>query len=212
MICIMQVLFFFYLYYKPNFLSVTREDKRNSSSFLRECVLFFLFFLSLPFFSVCLFLCPFYTTFTLWFPFPHRNDRRRNRKWHVSPIFTILTITLKKLTKNSSYWTHLAPYTHKQTSISLLNTPPNDIVTNTMATTNAKKNLAEAILGRHSTLEVKSLHLGGLFHAEEEIQMTAAMPNFVGQLQGFVYNGHRWVVCCLIVISNGTCFLQNEYR
>ena len=54
-----------------------------------------------------------------------------------------------------------------------------------------KKPLAEAILGRHSTLEVKSLHLGGLFHAEEEIQMTAAMPNFVGQLQGFVYNGHR---------------------
>lgn len=56
---------------------------------------------------------------------------------------------------------------------------------------NTTKNLAEAILGRHSTLEVKSLHLGGLFHAEEEIQMTAAMPNFVGQLQGFVYNGHR---------------------
>ncbi|XP_058463051.1 neurexin-3 isoform X2 [Malaya genurostris] len=52
---------------------------------------------------------------------------------------------------------------------------------------------AEAILGRHSTLEVKSLHLGGLFHAEEEIQMTAAMPNFVGQLQGFVYNGHRYI-------------------
>ncbi|XP_055525432.1 neurexin-1b isoform X3 [Wyeomyia smithii] len=53
--------------------------------------------------------------------------------------------------------------------------------------------LSEAILGRHSTLEVKSLHLGGLFHAEEEIQMTAAMPNFVGQLQGFVYNGHRYI-------------------
>ncbi|XP_065079227.1 neurexin 1 isoform X3 [Ochlerotatus camptorhynchus] len=52
---------------------------------------------------------------------------------------------------------------------------------------------AEAILGKHSTLEVKSLHLGGLFHAEEEIQMTAAMPNFVGQLQGFVYNGHRYI-------------------
>ncbi|XP_050084975.1 neurexin-1 isoform X2 [Anopheles aquasalis] len=52
---------------------------------------------------------------------------------------------------------------------------------------------AEAILGRHSTLEVKSIHLGGLFHAEEEIQMTAAMPNFVGQLQGFVYNGHRYI-------------------
>lgn len=52
--------------------------------------------------------------------------------------------------------------------------------------------IAETILGRHSTLEVRSLHLGGLFHAEEEIQMTATMPNFVGQLQGFVYNGHRY--------------------
>lgn len=53
--------------------------------------------------------------------------------------------------------------------------------------------IAETILGRHSTLEVRSLHLGGLFHAEEEIQMTATMANFVGQLQGFVYNGHRYV-------------------
>ncbi|KAG5671262.1 hypothetical protein PVAND_001469 [Polypedilum vanderplanki] len=53
--------------------------------------------------------------------------------------------------------------------------------------------LSETILGRHSTLEVRSLHLGGLFHAEEEIQMTATMPNFVGQLQGFVYNGHRYI-------------------
>jgi len=50
---------------------------------------------------------------------------------------------------------------------------------------------AETILGRHSTLEVRSLHLGGLFHAEEEIQMTSTIANFVGQMQGFVYNGHR---------------------
>lgn len=52
--------------------------------------------------------------------------------------------------------------------------------------------LAETILGKHSTLEVRSLHLGGLFHAEEEIQMTSTMANFVGQMQGFVYNGFRW--------------------
>lgn len=51
---------------------------------------------------------------------------------------------------------------------------------------------AEAILGRHSTLEVRSIHLGGLFHAEEEIQMTSTITNFVGQLQGFVFNGHRF--------------------
>lgn len=47
-------------------------------------------------------------------------------------------------------------------------------------------------MGRHSTLEVRSIHLGGLFHAEEEIQMTSTITNFVGQLQGFVFNGHRF--------------------
>jgi len=52
---------------------------------------------------------------------------------------------------------------------------------------------AETILGRHSTMEIRSIHLGGLFHAEEEIQMTSTMPNFVGQMQGLVFNGQRWV-------------------
>lgn len=47
-------------------------------------------------------------------------------------------------------------------------------------------------MGRHSTLEVRSIHLGGLFHAEEEIQMTSTITNFFGQLQGFVFNGHRF--------------------
>lgn len=49
------------------------------------------------------------------------------------------------------------------------------------------------ILGRHSTMDIRSIHLGGLFHAEEEIQMTSTMANFVGQMQGFVYNGNRYV-------------------
>ncbi|SPP88122.1 neurexin-1 isoform X4 [Drosophila guanche] len=52
---------------------------------------------------------------------------------------------------------------------------------------------AETILGRHSTMEIRSIHLGGLFHAEEEIQMTSTMPNFVGQMQGFVFNGQRYL-------------------
>ncbi|XP_055677367.1 neurexin-1 isoform X2 [Lutzomyia longipalpis] len=52
---------------------------------------------------------------------------------------------------------------------------------------------AETILGRHSTMEIRSIHLGGLFHAEEEIQMTSMMPHFVGQIQGFVYNGNRYI-------------------
>lgn len=52
---------------------------------------------------------------------------------------------------------------------------------------------AETILGRHSTMEIRSIHLGGLFHAEEEIQMTSTMASFAGQMQGFVYNGHRYI-------------------
>lgn len=59
---------------------------------------------------------------------------------------------------------------------------------------------AETILGRHSTLEVRSIHLGGLFHAEEEIQMTSTMANFVGQMQGFVYNGQRYMLLVLRLI------------
>lgn len=60
---------------------------------------------------------------------------------------------------------------------------------------------AETILGRHSTLEVRSIHLGGLFHAEEEIQMTSTMANFVGQMQGFVYNGQRYILLALLFIK-----------
>ncbi|XP_017847809.1 neurexin-1 isoform X2 [Drosophila busckii] len=52
---------------------------------------------------------------------------------------------------------------------------------------------AETILGRHSTMEIRSIHLGGLFHAEEEIQMTSTMPNFVGQMQGLIFNGQRYL-------------------
>ena len=57
--------------------------------------------------------------------------------------------------------------------------------------TNKSKLLAETILGKHSSIEIRSIHLGGLFHAEEEIQMTSTMANFVGQMQGFVWNGER---------------------
>uniref|UniRef100_A0A1I8PXC0 Neurexin-1 n=1 Tax=Stomoxys calcitrans TaxID=35570 RepID=A0A1I8PXC0_STOCA len=53
--------------------------------------------------------------------------------------------------------------------------------------------LSETILGRHSTIEIRSIHLGGLFHAEEEIQMTSTMPNFIGQMQGFIFNGQRYI-------------------
>lgn len=52
---------------------------------------------------------------------------------------------------------------------------------------------AETILGKASTLEISTLHLGGLFHPEEEIQMTSTLPNFVGFLQKFVFNGIKYI-------------------
>ncbi|XP_049877630.1 neurexin-1-like [Pectinophora gossypiella] len=53
--------------------------------------------------------------------------------------------------------------------------------------------LSETILGKASTLEISTLHLGGLYHPEEEIQMTSTLPNFVGYLQKFVFNGIRYI-------------------
>ncbi|XP_045527567.1 neurexin-1 isoform X1 [Pieris brassicae] len=53
--------------------------------------------------------------------------------------------------------------------------------------------LSETILGKASTLEISSLHLGGLFHPEEEIQMTSTLPNFVGYLQNFIFNGIKYI-------------------
>ncbi|KAF6200207.1 hypothetical protein GE061_006510 [Apolygus lucorum] len=47
----------------------------------------------------------------------------------------------------------------------------------------------DAPLGRGGVLELRNLHVGGLFHDEEEIQMTNSVPNFVGSMQQFTYNG-----------------------
>lgn len=52
---------------------------------------------------------------------------------------------------------------------------------------------AETILGKASTLEITTLHLGGLYHPEEEIQMTSTLPNFVGHLQKFIFNGIKYI-------------------
>ncbi|XP_024085653.1 neurexin-2 isoform X2 [Cimex lectularius] len=49
--------------------------------------------------------------------------------------------------------------------------------------------IVEAALGRGGVLELRNLHIGGMFHDEEEIQMTNSVPNFVGLMQQFVYNG-----------------------
>lgn len=52
---------------------------------------------------------------------------------------------------------------------------------------------AETILGKASTLEISTLHIGGLYHPEEEIQMTSTLPNFVGYIQKFVFNGIKYI-------------------
>ncbi|XP_041968966.1 neurexin-1 isoform X4 [Aricia agestis] len=53
--------------------------------------------------------------------------------------------------------------------------------------------LSETILGKASTLEITTIHLGGLYHPEEEIQITSTLPNFVGYLQKFVFNGVKYI-------------------
>lgn len=47
---------------------------------------------------------------------------------------------------------------------------------------------AESITGRYQTLQWRSLHLGGLYHLEEEIAMTTTVPNFDGEIQQFYFN------------------------
>ena len=48
------------------------------------------------------------------------------------------------------------------------------------------------MLGRQGILELHSLHVGGLYHAEEEIQMTNSVPSFIGSMQQFMYNGKHY--------------------
>ncbi|XP_021923606.1 neurexin-3 isoform X3 [Zootermopsis nevadensis] len=51
---------------------------------------------------------------------------------------------------------------------------------------------ADAVFGKQNILEFRTMHVGGLFHAEEEIQMTNTVPNFVGSMQQFSFNGHLY--------------------
>ncbi|CAG4930590.1 unnamed protein product [Parnassius apollo] len=71
--------------------------------------------------------------------------------------------------------------------------------------------LSETILGKASTLEIMTLHLGGMFHPEEEIQMTSTLPNFVGYLQKFVFNGIRYIDLAKTLGSGSTGENNNIY-
>lgn len=53
--------------------------------------------------------------------------------------------------------------------------------------------IAETILVKKNTLQIQSIHLGGLYHPEEEIRMTTTVPNFIGSLQQFIFNGISYI-------------------
>ncbi|GLV43351.1 Neurexin 1 [Carabus blaptoides fortunei] len=52
---------------------------------------------------------------------------------------------------------------------------------------------AETVLVKKSTLQIQTIHLGGLYHPEEEIRMTTTVPNFIGSLQQFIFNGISYI-------------------
>lgn len=50
----------------------------------------------------------------------------------------------------------------------------------------------EVSLGKQGVLQYHNLHLGSFVHAEEEIQMTNSIPNFIGSIQKFVFNNEKY--------------------
>nr|XP_022912901.1 neurexin-1-like isoform X2 [Onthophagus taurus] len=47
--------------------------------------------------------------------------------------------------------------------------------------------------GKHNTLQWRTIHLGGLYHQEEEISMSTTMPNFIGEIQQFYFNNIAYI-------------------
>ncbi|XP_044728406.1 neurexin-1 isoform X1 [Chrysoperla carnea] len=52
---------------------------------------------------------------------------------------------------------------------------------------------AETILGKQSTLQFRQIYLGGFVNEEEEKRMTTPMPNLIGALQQFWFNGEPYI-------------------
>lgn len=52
---------------------------------------------------------------------------------------------------------------------------------------------AADIQGKYTTLQWKTLHIGGLYHVEEEISMSTTVPNFVGEIQQFYFNNIPYI-------------------
>ncbi|XP_023027641.2 neurexin 1 isoform X2 [Leptinotarsa decemlineata] len=49
------------------------------------------------------------------------------------------------------------------------------------------------IQGKYSALQWRTIHLGGLYHLEEEISMSTTVPNFVGDIQQFYFNNIPYI-------------------
>ncbi|KAF7284423.1 hypothetical protein GWI33_022206 [Rhynchophorus ferrugineus] len=49
------------------------------------------------------------------------------------------------------------------------------------------------IQGKYTTLQWRTIHIGGLYHVEEEISMSTTVPNFVGDIQQFYFNNIPYI-------------------
>lgn len=46
---------------------------------------------------------------------------------------------------------------------------------------------------KFNTLQWRTIHLGGLYHQEEEINLSTTMPNFIGDIQQFYFNNIPYI-------------------
>lgn len=53
--------------------------------------------------------------------------------------------------------------------------------------------LSAETLGKFNTLQWRTVHIGGLYHQEEEISMTTTVPNFIGEIQQFFFNNIPYI-------------------
>lgn len=50
----------------------------------------------------------------------------------------------------------------------------------------------DTVLGKQSTLELRSIHVGGVYHIDEETQVSNSVPSFVGSMQQFGFNSQNY--------------------
>ncbi|XP_023310853.1 neurexin-1-like [Anoplophora glabripennis] len=55
------------------------------------------------------------------------------------------------------------------------------------------QNLFTETQGKYNSLQWRTIHLGGLYHLEEEISMSTTVPNFIGDIQQFYFNNIPYI-------------------